>query len=157
MKKIIAMILVLVVCIGGCAFAEVDLSGMTYEELVSLKDQINLAIWNSKEWQEVVVPIGVWEVGKDIPAGHWTVKAAYSTASVQINWGDYLDDSGQNIRWKGTYELYNTVYGKEYWGYDEGDPTEYSFEVKNGQYIVIENSSALFTPYSGKPDLGFKW
>jgi len=27
---------------------------MTYDELVSLKDKINLALWNSAEWQDVV-------------------------------------------------------------------------------------------------------
>ena len=35
-----------------------DLSGLSYDELVQLRDQINLAIWNSEEWEEVSVPSG---------------------------------------------------------------------------------------------------
>ena len=30
-----------------------------------LKSKINLAIWNSREWQEVSVPRGVYQVGVD--------------------------------------------------------------------------------------------
>ena len=53
-----------------------DLSGLSFDELVLLRDQLNLAIWNSKEWQEVKVPIGVWKIGDDIPVGKWTISAA---------------------------------------------------------------------------------
>ena len=35
---------------------------------------------------------------------------------------------------------------------------EYTFTVEIGDYIVVhmDESQALFTPYAGKPDLGFK-
>ena len=80
MKKIYALILaaVILLAIPTVAFAtsgklDIDLSKLSYEELVELKDQINLAIWQSKEWEEVEVPQGIWEVGKDIPEGKWTI------------------------------------------------------------------------------------
>ena len=71
MKRTLCIILafVLVLTLAPAAFADVDLSGMSFDELVALKDQINLALWNSADWQEVTVPQGVWQVGADIPAG----------------------------------------------------------------------------------------
>ena len=57
MKKWIALLLVLVSLFSAASAeviattaAEIDLSGMGYEELVALKDRINLAIWKSEEW-----------------------------------------------------------------------------------------------------------
>ena len=43
MKKIISFVLCLVLCCS-VALAEVDLSGMSFDELVALKDKINLVM-----------------------------------------------------------------------------------------------------------------
>ena len=50
MKKLITfcMTLALVLALAPAAFADVDLSGMTFDELVALRDQIDLAIWSSQ-------------------------------------------------------------------------------------------------------------
>lgn len=155
MKRILFLILVLL-CFAGVASAEaVDLSGMSYEELVALKEQIDLAIWNSEEWQEVEVPQGVWIVGQDIPAGKWTIKAADGvTASVE--WGDMLNESGVGLSWNGKF--YETEYIKSvsYRYYEKGECTEVTWDLKDGQYFIVEDGIALFTPYSGKKSLGFK-
>ncbi len=58
-----------------------NVDSLSYNELADLKDQINLAMWNSDEWQEVKVPQGIWEVGVDIPTGHWTI------SPVEGGWG----------------------------------------------------------------------
>lgn len=155
MKKILALVLVLL-SLAGTVYADtVDLSGMTYEELVALKAQINLAIWNSKEWQEVKVPQGVWKVGEDIPAGHWTIKMREDSNSFMcaITYCDTLDNSG----------LGGSMYGNlcEYIGLSkpgafDSYPTQIDIVLKDSTYIIIEGSDAVFTPFSGKPDLGFK-
>ena len=36
------------------------------------------------------------------------------------------------------------------------DLTEVSWDLKDGHYIVVDDGIAVFTPYSGKPSLGFK-
>ena len=73
MKRFFCLLFVLVL-LPVVSFADLpDLSGLSYDELVQLRDKINLAIWNSEEWQEVTVPIGVWVVGEDIPVGHWSI------------------------------------------------------------------------------------
>lgn len=155
MKRIIPLILVLL-CFAGVASAEaIDLSGMSYEELVALKEQIDLAIWNSEEWQEVEVPKGVWVVGQDIPAGKWTISAA-DGVTASVKWGDVLDESGVGLSFNG--RVYETEYLKSvnYRYYEKGDASEVTWELKDGQYLIVEDGLALFTPYSGKKSLGFK-
>lgn len=156
MKKIISMFLVLLMAFP--AFAEdIDLSGLSYAELVALKDRINLAMWECDEWQEVIVPPGTWKVGVDIPAGHWTVKCHPDTWATNISWGDHLDDNNESIRYWGRYSISNTIYNPNNETFDPINQwSEYSFEVQNGDYIEIIYGAAIFTPYTGKPSLGFK-
>ena len=157
MKRALLLLLTLLFLTGTATATTIDLSGMSYAELVALKDQINLAMWNSQEWQEVTVPQGVWLVGEDIPAGHWTVKCAPGCKYTSVEWGEYLSDSGEYIRWKGRYSASNFVYNPESTYYRAGeDLAEYSFIVKEGEYIVIDRAPAIFSPYVGKPNLGFK-
>lgn len=164
MKKVLCVLAVLL-CILATAAAEVDLSGMSYDELVALKDQINKAIWESQEWQEVTVPQGVWRVGEDIPAGKWVIKCAdvdrkdYLLSKCSFEWGNVLNDSKVRIswassRWDSTTEVYNPNSTE----YEEGQATEYEWDAQDGDYIVINTqyAPAVFTPYSGKPSLGFK-
>lgn len=140
----------------------IDLSGMTYDELVALKDHINLAIWNSQEWQEVTVPQGVWQVGVDIPAGTWTVKCAdvgRSNSSMRycyLQWGEQLTSDGREISTDGPKGLL-FLHNPNHEAYEEGALTEYTLTLKDGEYIVIYPyyNKAVFTTYSGKPNLGF--
>jgi len=154
MKRIFSFILVLilVLSLAPLAFADVDLSGMSYDELVDLKDQINLAIWNSAEWQEVEVPQGVWEVGADIPAGKWTIKALPS-ADTYLKIGTSLQDGGTSVNFKKTQRIKDA-------GYRDYDPnsdiTSWTYDFTNGEYVQIDYGPAVFTPYAGKPSLGFK-
>ena len=68
MKKALVILLVLMVCV--CAYAEsIDLSGMNYDELLDLRQAVEMAIWNSDGWQEVEVPAGIYVIGEDIPEG----------------------------------------------------------------------------------------
>lgn len=76
MKKLVSFFLTALLLFSAASADPVDLSGLSFDELVALRDQINLAIWNSQEWQEVTVPAGIWQVGKDIPAGHWSIRVA---------------------------------------------------------------------------------
>lgn len=156
MKKIIAILTALLI-FPVCCIAEIDLTGMTYDELVALKDQINLAIWNSEEWQEVEVPYGVWEVGVDIPAGKWTVKPVEGTRA-NIHWGSRLNASGTDVDYQSSKDIYELerIYHKNYRSYEPGDPTEVTWDLQDGQFFVVTEGIVIFSPYSGKPSLGFK-
>ena len=110
MKKLFAVLVALALCLPLSCLAEVDLSQMTFDDLVALKDQINLAIWSSEEWQEVEVPAGLYEIGIDIPAGKWTIRAA-DEMKANVKWGTDLDESGVDIDL--TYDS-KCIYESEY-------------------------------------------
>ena len=154
MRKVITICitLALVLSLAPAAFADVDLSGMTFDELVALRDQIDLAIWNSQEWQEVEVPQGVWRVGEDIPAGKWTIRAV-SGGNAYVKVGNELKDGGTDVKSKYTLD----IYAPDHRYYTEGkNMTEGTAELEAGQYVSINYANAVFTPYAGKPSLGFK-
>ena len=166
MKKLLCFVIAISValsCTLGLCEEKIDLSGLSYDELVALKDRINLAIWNSENWQEVTVPQGVWKVGEDIPAGTWTVRCAdigrdgYMMSECDLSWGARLREDGTQIDWRWQNDSV-IIYNPNSKYYMEGYLTEYTFTVKDGDYIVINGAynKAVFTPYAGKPSLGFK-
>lgn len=134
----------------------IDLSDMTYNELVALKDQINLAIWANKKWQKVTVPQGVWLVGADIPIGKWTITCEGNYGRVTI--GTALNQLGTDIDIAKTEFYYvDTVYSPSYRYFEEGsDKTEITVTLKFDTYVVVDQGDVVFSPYSGKPGLGFK-
>ena len=134
----------------------IDLTGLSFEQLIELKSQINLAIWNSKEWQEVTVPQGLWKVGEDIPAGSWTVRCAAVTCAF-VTCGSELKESGNGIEYGCKRYKHGIIDHPDYIGYEKDiDLTEFSFTVEEGDYIIIENCSVIFTPYAGAPEFGFR-
>ena len=153
MKKLVAFILALIV-VPVAVLADIpDISDLTYDELVQLKDKINLAMWNSKEWQEITVPAGVWVIGKDIPAGHWTIKPLPGDY-VNVTYFDRLDQFGKSVGagwlgWGGTL----TARGED--DITFGEPTQVDLEMIEGMFFKCSHS-VIFTPYAGKPGLGFK-
>lgn len=155
--RVLSILFALLFAVPTFASAEsIDLSGMSYVELVALKERINLAMWLSDEWQEVTVPQGVWEVGVDIPAGHWTITTDARHATVCV--GTVLDATGQNIdNYKTQFMYYEAIYSPYSYTFDAAsDRTEIDLDLKTGTYVVIDFGSVIFTPYTGKPDLGFK-
>lgn len=154
MKKLLALILILV-CVTSFAAAEsIDLSGLSFAELVALKERINLAIWNCQEWQEVTVPQGLYVVGEDIPEGTWTIRAATDHFTV-IKFGDTLEANGIEVAYSKNYGS-GEAYSTESRLTRESDPLEFTFTAKKGDYVQVDYAPALFTPFAGKPDLGFK-
>ena len=153
MKRITAMLLALLLVLPAAAAEIPDISGLTFDELVALRNQIDLAIWNSKEWQEVTVPAGVWVVGEDIPAGHWTIRAIPGSYT-SVVYCDKLDEFGTNpdVGWRGWN---GTLSGHEPVGIYADERTRIDLDMVEGMYF-INRTPVIFTPFAGKPDLGFK-
>ena len=63
MKKLALTLALLLTLTLVPAHAEIDLSGMTLAELMELSQQVTMAMWETEEWEEVEVPIGVYEIG----------------------------------------------------------------------------------------------
>ena len=154
MKRTFCIILafVLLITIAPAAFADVDLSGMSFDELVALKDQINLALWNSVDWQEVTVPQGLYKVGSDIPAGKWTVKAPVGGYTV-VKIGSQVDENGTDVDYHGESK---PICGDNYSGFAPSSACAFwTVELREDQYVSVKNGDCVFTPYAGN-NLGFK-
>lgn len=146
-------ILVLASCLLSAATADLpDLSGLSFDELVELRGRLNLAIWNSEDWQEVTVPAGVWQVGVDIPAGHWTIKPA-PDSYVSVVYCDRLNEFGRDpaVGWRG----WNGTLTARDGGITANEPREVDLDMVDGMYF-INRGTVIFTPFAGKPDLGFQ-
>ena len=155
MKRFICFFLLLIALPSFSLSDLPDLSGLSYDELVQLRDQINLAIWNSQEWQEVTVPPGVYEIGVDIPSGHWSICPVEGCGPDYVIYASGIKDQGHDV----------DILAGDYLMECVCDPsaTYYSAEYKTSTDIVMESGhfvrldcSMIFTPYFGKPDLGFK-
>jgi hypothetical protein len=155
MKKSFAMVLALIL-IPCAALAEIDLSSLSFADLSALRDQAQLEMMKRDEWQEVTVPQGVWEVGKDIPIAHWSISLSPNSSSrcAAIKYCDMLNEAGTDAGNRVSCKIYDYL--------DVGAPTNDRYpqvidlDLKPGTYIIISNGSVVFTPYTGKPDLGFK-
>lgn len=76
MKKLLLSI-VIFSFLFSCAGAErVDLSTLSFADLLSLRSALDAEIISRPEWKEVTVPAGTWTVGSDIPAGAYSARSA---------------------------------------------------------------------------------
>ena len=76
MKKLFALILALILVSSAAVAEGIDLSGLSFDELLELQQRVNEALWASDGWNHVKVPSGYFEIGSDIPAGRWTITTA---------------------------------------------------------------------------------
>ena len=158
MKRILCCLFILIL-LPVVSLADLpDISGLSFDELVQLREQLNLAIWNSQEWQRVTVPAGAYEIGVDIPEGYWTMTPNYIDDTVVYIYCDELNETRSSYSddcdiWE-TYYVSRETYGGTSWK-DNSKLHELSLDMKSGRFIIIP-CETFFTPYTGKPDLGFK-
>ena len=155
MKRFVCLLFVLIF-IPLFAFADPpDISALSYDELVSLRENLNIAIWNCHEWRHVEVPAGVYIVGVDIPAGHWTLNPP-SDGSVVVEYFKDPDETG-----KRPANSLNNYYSESL--ADESSPyasfvyvREVDLELKDGFYFTVVNGPyVVFEPYTSKPSFSF--
>lgn len=129
MKKFIASLIMLVV-LFSVAFAEFDLSSMTYSDLMKLREQVQRELLSRPEWKEVTVPAGEWTVGEDIPAGFYSIKSVNDIFTNVFVWGreQYDYDAGGGL-------LLNSFVGD---GSEIG-----KVRLKNGNILVVRDPVIL--------------
>ena len=154
MKKafIILFIFLLVPCI---CFADLpDIGSLSFDELVQLRDQINIAMWHTEEWQEVTVPGGLWKIGEDIPAGHWSIRLGVEHGYSVVWYFEKPNEFGRPYATL-TKAVHQEIATEDFHAFNEEYIHETDFDMKDGWYFYCENTT-IFTPYQGKPSLGFK-
>ena len=137
------------------AFAEIDLSSFTFDQLAALRDKIMMEMMARDDWQEVVVPAGTYQVGNQIPAGHWMIKPADGRYCI-LEVGDALEYNGKEIKFN-SKGYYHVILVSETSRSYQDDQSFVDLTLTDGMYICIEKSSVVFTPYSGQPDFGFSF
>ncbi len=84
MKRFISLLFALVFAVSVAA-AEIDLSGMKYNELIALQHQLVAEIMSRPEWKKVTVPAGEWLIGEDIPSGSYSITALNDICTVYVD------------------------------------------------------------------------
>lgn len=134
--------------------AEFSIDGLGYDELVSIKNSLNLAIWNSYEWERVLVPFGIYEVGVDIPEGRWFFEAP-DGSYVTVGYGTELSESQMNLSLSDEWS--EQLYSENYRYIDDGDVTKTDLNLTAGNYISVNGGVYTWvTPYVSGGSLGFK-
>lgn len=167
MKKLISVFLIL--CMIPCiCFAssptkasEIDLSGLSFVELSSLRDRILKEMWESYEWQEVTVQQGIYTVGVEIPAGEWDITCydngdrASNNILTMISYGFDKDGDGKPNTSSGGYA---SVYKKNHLYFEKGSLTVYKVSLQEGMLVEIDELflPAVFTPSTGAQTFSFK-
>ena len=124
MKRIIALCLVTFL-VFGCALAE--LSDLSFDELIVANRQIVNEIMSRPEWKETAVPSGEWVVGKDFPAGTYSI-AAVSYLCIMTVWDS---ESRENL--VAEYVIYEDApFGK--------------FTLKDGWQVIFSQKVILAPP-----------
>lgn len=153
MKKYVVVAVFVLACLWATALADVDLSGMSYEELVELEKQVEQAIWASDGWQEVTVPPGTYKIGEDIPVGKWLIKPV-DGARVDFYYCAEVDEAG-SASTSSAYK-YENLFSPSFVSMFEKNPAhEITVDCVAGMYITLENGSVTFSP-AVKTSLGFK-
>lgn len=98
---------------------------------------------------------GVWKVGRDIPAGDWTVTPSSVNPRyhyVYILYCDALDESGtagslrdSNV-WSPVFLTFDTFQKENMY------PTFLNMHLVEGRYIIVEDGIVIFTPFEENPD-----
>ena len=122
-----------------------DLSSMTFEELLSLRQQVDAALWASEGWQAVEVPQGDYLIGTDIPIGKWTVQLA--------------DDDPQAFAEIKVFPNLKAFDDKPEYGFTRNEYLQpgqvLNLQLESENYIIISYCALTFAPYTGAA-LSFK-
>lgn len=137
MRRFIAMVLCAVLLVGAASAESIDLASMTYDELVELKECLNIAIWQSENWSEVTVPVGYWQVGVDIPAGTYALKTNMTSSFLRAYMD--IDENGLYVGPHYSFVLWADTK-------DAQSPIDV-VELSDGMSVFVDYGDAIFIPY----------
>lgn len=147
--KLFAIVLTLILALAGTNTA----LAQDYDELVIAYEQASRALWYASDWQSVIVPWGVWEIGKDIPAGKWRIETATYT-SVSITYSSKVHDGGSYLyisdaSFEDSIKSPNRISG------DPWDVVYVDLDMRKGSYLQVKYTMARLTPIESKENYRF--
>lgn len=138
MNRIVLLLLLVLLVMGSCAYAELDYNSMSYDELLRINSLVQAALFQKGILADgVTIYPGVYKVGEEIPAGVYRAecKGAYSSALLNI----YPDENNQSILSGKSYvmaELYgSSVVGK--------------LVLEEGNIVDLTNGNIILSAYTG--------
>ena len=127
MKKILCVLLIL--CIIPACVSASGLSELTFDELRILQQTINEEIRSRPEWKSVEVPCGIYTVGKDIPAGEYSITMGKNGLYICIK--------------RPTKNSYNLLVNQ---GITKPESMIAHIELLDGDTVEISGALAVFAP-----------
>ena len=139
MRKYVSVLIALslFVCFFSNALAtDIDLSSLSFTDLLELQEKVNTAIFSSGEWKQVEVPLGVWDIGKDIPAGRYELSPGTNANAYNYPYVVYYlerHENGSPDKIRGQYRI------------KQGE--RLVIELFEGNVLKIEDTSVIFKRY----------
>lgn len=137
MKRKLLAVSIALSMFPALASAAPDLSSMTYDELIDLQQQVSLEIAQRPENESIALPIGLWEVGADIPADTYLI-ACDGDAFCQAVCGTVVDASGNSMSYLDKGNVGEMLEAGETW----------RVRLTDGMFVCIAYHSAMLTPFS---------
>lgn len=133
MKKFVAILIALTMT-WGVAMGEPNLSSMSYDELLVLNAEVQHALFQTGANKGVTVPVGVYIIGDDIPAGEYRVEFEKPSGYAFV----FIYDEGSS-RTKNKYHL----------SVKDDNLTIGKLALEKGQTIDIQDAEVVFYTYTG--------
>lgn len=120
-----------------------DFGSLSFDELLSLRQQLDKALLASDGWKDALIPQGDYIVGKDIPAGEWSISlgsddtSAFGEIKLYPDEQSYLNQPLLNVTKDEVLQPGNTL----------------TVRLKEGNYIVIQMCPMRIMPYTGAVSL----
>lgn len=137
MKKVTALFLAILMLTIPTALASGDLAGMTIEQLVQLRTQIESELVSRKEVKSFSVPQGTYIAGEDFPAGVYkvTLDGTPMLPMASLSVQDPDDEYGIG-------DLYSIAPST-------GASEIGKLTLKEGAIVEVNGPNLLFTVYTG--------
>lgn len=136
MKRLLCVLLILCV-LPVCVLSEsIDLSSISTDDLVSLRDRITNEI-NSR-LHKITLNAGIYQVGVDIPEGRYVMRCGQSEYGfIVVAYDGKLNESETGIYMPCDF------YGSIYETADESHISEQGIKLIDGYYIEIKHGQVI--------------
>lgn len=125
MKKLLILLLAFGMLFPAALADGIDLSAMSFDELMELRQSLMLEIMSRPEWEETTLEAGTYYIGQDIPAGYYKAVAVNTFMEIK------LYEGSREVDW---YMVYGEDIGKLY--------------LKDG-WRMETNGTIILSPYAG--------